>query len=269
MKITSKPLSFYKSMNELWQGREIGIILIKKELSIQFKQTMIGVLWFLLRPIVTVTIFATIFRYIVRFPAGDTPYAVFVMCGIVPWMYFLEAFSKGMESLNSNSDIVTRIYFPRMLLPLSAITAPLADMTIGVLTLVVVMLFYDLTPPPQIVFMPFFILLIYLFAFAMSLCTAGPQAVFRDIGIVFKFVLPIWMYMTPIIYPLNILPPFLQKILSCNPLTGIVTALRWSVIGYGTFPTYALVVSVITTALLLMIGMHIFRRWETHYIDQV
>ncbi len=267
--ITSAPLPWRATLKELWQAREIGMKLIQKELTVQFKQTTLGVMWFMLRPMVTVAIFATIFRYIVRFPAGETPYAVFVMCGIVPWLYFSDALQKGMNCLQGNAHIITRIYFPRMLLPLSLLTAPLADLGIGLTTLILVMFLYGLVPPPQIVFLPFFILLIYLFALAVSLCMAGPQAIFRDIGIILGFFLPMWMYLTPVIYPLDILPPFLKGLLVYNPLTGIVTGMRWSVLGYGEFPTFALAISVTTTILLLIAGMRAFSLLETRYIDQV
>ena len=174
-----------------------------------------------------------------------------------------------MNCLQGNAHIITRIYFPRMLLPLSLLTAPLADLGIGLTTLILVMFLYGLVPPPQIVFLPFFILLIYLFALAVSLCMAGPQAIFRDIGIILGFFLPMWMYLTPVIYPLDILPPFLKGLLVYNPLTGIVTGMRWSVLGYGEFPTFALAISVTTTILLLIAGMRAFSLLETRYIDQV
>ena len=256
-------------MKEVWQGRELVLMLIRKELSVQFKQTALGIMWFVLRPVMTVAIFATIFRYIIRFPAGEIPYAVFVMGGIVPWLFFSDALQKGMGSLQNNSHLITRIYFPRLYLPLSVLTASLADLVIGTITLMVVMLFYGLTPPPQIVFLPFFFLLLYLFALAISLCMAGPHALFRDIGIVLGFLLPLWMYLTPVIYPFSILPQGLQNVLIYNPLTGIVQGLRWSAIGYGEPPGYALVVSITTTALLLIAGMRVFARLETSYIDQV
>ncbi len=244
-------------------------MLIKKDLAVQYKQTLLGILWFVLRPVVTVAIFATIFRYIVRFPSGETPYAVFVMCGIVPWLYFSDALQKGMNSLQGNAHIITRIYFPRMVLPISMLIAPLADLAVGMIALLVVMLLYGITPPPQVVFLPCFVLLMYLFALALSLCIAGPQAIFRDIGILFGFALTMWMYLTPILYPLELLPPLLQNLLIYNPLTGIVQGMRWAVLGYGELPVQALGVSVVTTALLLAAGMSIFRHLETRYIDQI
>ena len=267
--ITSKPPPWRQALRELWQAREIGMILTKKEVAVQYKQTLLGVLWFVLRPMVTVAIFATIFRYIVRFPSGETPYAVFVMCGIVPWLYFSDALQKGMSSLQGNAHIITRIYFPRMLLPISMLTAPLADLAIGMLALLVVMLLYGVTPPLQVVFLPFFVLLMYLFALALSLCIAGPQAIFRDVGLLLKFAILMWMYLTPIIYPLSILPSFLQNFLIYNPVTGIVQGMRWAALGYGDFPSHALGVSLASTALLLAAGMNIFRHLETRYIDQV
>ncbi len=245
------------------------MILIRRELTVQYKQTVLGILWFILRPMVTVAIFATIFRYIVRFPAGDIPYAVFVMSGIVPWLYFSDALQKGMNCLQGNAHIITRIYFPRILLPISILIAPLADLTVGIVALVLVMLLYGITPPPHIVFLPCFFLLIYLFALGLSLCVAGPQAIFRDIGILFGFALLMWMYLTPVIYPLSILPPFLKSLLIYNPLTGIVQSMRWAIVGYGELPVHALGVSVVATALLLFVGMNLFARLETNYIDQV
>ena len=267
--VTSRPQHWAVMLKELWHAREIAMIFIRRDISVQYKQTLIGILWFLLRPIATVAIFATIFRYIVRFPAGETPYTLFVMSGIVPWLYFSDAFQKGINCLQGSAGLITRIYFPRIILPISLLVAPLADLGVGMGALLLVMLLYGVLPPPHLVFLPFFVLLLYLFALGLSLCIAGPQAIFRDIGILLGFALLMWLYLTPIIYPLDILPSFLQNLLIYNPLTGIVQSIRWSVLGYGELPVHALGISIAVTALLLIAGVQIFTRLETHYIDQV
>ena len=267
--IDAKPIGLVETFVELWHSREVLSKIIKKEIRIQYKQTILGVMWVLFRPLATVAIFATIFRYVIRFPAGETPYAVFVMCGIVPWMYFAEAVRKGSNSLQDNAVIMTRIYFTRIILPISAITASLLDLIIGIIALLGVMLLYGLEPKAQILLLPLFLLLMYLFTFGVSLCLSPPQALFRDVNIIFTFTLTAWMYLTPIIYPLNILPQKLQNILVFNPMTGIVQAIRWCVIGNTSLNWHSLLVAVAVTTILLTIGLITFRNLETTVIDQV
>ena len=256
-------------LEEIWRFRELILVFAWRDISVTYRQAAIGIAWVLLQPLATVLIFSILFGYLARFPSEGLPYPVFAMAGLLPWQYFARAMTLGSVSLVANKDIITKTYFPRLVLPISTTLSPLVDLAIGLCALVAVMLVYGMVPPVTVLAFPIFLIMTMLLALGFSMCLSGLNALYRDVAIALPFVLQIWMYVTPIIYPLGFIPERWQWLIKINPMTGIIGGFRWSALNAAALDLEALAISAVWIVILLVAGTQIFHRLGDQVADRV
>ena len=240
-----------------------------REITVLYRQAIIGIFWVILQPVVTVIIFSILFGYLARIPSEGMPYPVFAMAGLLPWQYFSKAVLTGSNSLVDNRGVVTKIYFPRLILPISGVLAGLVDLAFAFLALVGLMWIYGIVPSLTILGLPVFLIMAVLLALGVSMWLSALNALYRDVKFALPFALQIWMYATPIIYPVGFIPEGWQWLIKLNPMTGIVGGMRWSILGTGSLDVEALAISVAWILVILVAGSQIFRRLEGDIADRV
>ena len=255
--------------SEIWSFRELILVFAWRDISVTYRQAVIGIVWIVMQPLTAVLIFSILFGYLARFPSEGLPYPVFAMAGLLPWQYFSKAVSAGSNSLVANKAIITKTYFPRLILPIGAVLAPLVDLAIGLCALVAVMLAYGMVPQVTVLAVPVFLIMAMLLALGFSMCLSGLNALYRDVAIALPFALQIWMYVTPIIYPLGFIPERWQWLIKINPMTGIIGGFRWSALNATALDLEALAVSAVWIVILLVAGVQIFHRLGDQVVDRV
>ncbi len=257
-------------MGELWRTRELLLFLMWRDIKARYRQTVLGSFWAIFRPFVSMVIFTIIFGGVAKIKTGsDLPYALFVFPGILIFTYFSSGLSGGASAVVGNATLVTKAYFPRIHLVLAAILAPVIDFMLALVVVVGVFAWYRRMPSWHIVFLPAFLVLTVLLVLGLSLWLAPLTVRYRDVPFALPFVLQIWMYLTPIIYPASFVPPRYHWLLSLNPFSGVALGTRWAMVG-GSFPRILdFGISIGATALLLLSGAIYFRRREPSFPDYV
>lgn len=256
-------------LRELWRFRELATTFVWRDLKVRYKQTFIGVIWVVLQPLLTTVIFTLIFGRFADFPSDGLPYPVFVMAGVLPWTYFAASLTSSSGSIAGNRALVTRVYFPRLLLPLGSIATPLVDFFVAFPVLVGMIFWFDLALGVEALLAPLFLLLAAGTALGVGLVFAVGNVRYRDVPVAVPFVINIWMYLSPVIYPVTALEQRYEWLLSFNPMTAVITGLRWSLLG-GTPPSATVVVVGVTTGCaLLLTGLAVFRSAEPRFADTI
>jgi lipopolysaccharide transport system permease protein len=256
-------------LREVWEYRELLYFLVWRDVKVRYKQTVIGIAWVVLQPLATTLIFTVIFGNLAKIPSENLPYAVFAMAGLIPWNYFSGAFSRGGASLVGSANLISKVYFPRLIIPISSILSGLIDAAIVFVVLLALMLFYGIFPTWAIVTLPFFLLLALATALGVSLWLSALNVQYRDIGYLVPFIAQFWMYATPVVYPASMIPAQWQLLYSLNPMTGVVEGFRWALFGSGEAPGTMLVVSIVMVLILLVSGAFFFKRMEDTFADVV
>jgi lipopolysaccharide transport system permease protein len=254
---------------DLWRSRGILAVLIKRDIAIRYRQAALGILWALLQPIATTAILTVVFVVFIRLPSTDVPYPVFAFAGVVIWQYFNRAVSDGTLSLVTNASLITKIYFPRIVVPLVAPCSAALDCLLGTAALVVIALLFGAPLQWTAAFVPLVVLFVGLFSYAVALCLAPLQAIYRDIGILLPFALQIAMYLSPIAYPATIVPEGVRWFYRLNPIAVMVDAMRWALVGSEPPSAAGVIFTFVVTALLLGGGLAIFRRLEGTLVDRI
>lgn len=258
-----------EELTALWRGRGVLAVLVMRDIAVRYRQAVIGVLWALLQPILTTVIFSLVFVVFVKLPSRDVPYPVFAFAGIVVWQYFSRSVSEGAQSLVTNSGLITKVYFPRIVVPLVAPFSAALDCLLGVAALVVIALLFGVDLRWTAILVPFVVLFVGLFGYALGLCLAPVQAIYRDIGIMLPFALQIAMYLSPIVYPANIVPESVRWLYRLSPVAVMVDAMRWAITGSEPPSMAGVVFTLALTALLLWGGLNLFRRLEGTLVDRI
>ena len=258
-----------EELADLWRGRGILAMLIRRDITVRYRQAVLGVLWALLQPIVTTAIFTLVFVVFIRLPSTEVPYPVFAFAGVVIWQYFNRAVAEGTLSLVANAGLITKVYFPRMVVPLVAPCSAALDCLLGVAALIAVALLFEAPLHWTVAFVPLVVLFVGLFGYAVGLCLAPLQAIYRDIGILMPFALQIAMYLSPIAYPAGIVPESVRWFYRLNPIAVMVDAMRWALVGSEPPSAAGVVFTLALTALLLWGGLAIFRRLEGTLVDRI
>lgn len=254
---------------ELWQCRELLFFYAQRDLKVRYRQTLLGVVWVLLQPILTMVIFtAFLGRFIGASPSG-TPYAVLTMCALLPWQLFAYALTQSSNSLVQDSDVLRKVYFPRLVLPFASVVAGLVDFGIAFAVLAGVLLIYGITPGPAIVAVPILVLLLLAAALAAGLWLSALNVKYRDVRYALPFLAQAWMFSTPIAYPLSAVPPHWRSLYGLNPMVGVVEGFRWALAGEPAPPVSLLAVSTIATLVMLIGGLFYFRRLESQFADLI
>ena len=260
--------AFALDLPEIWRYRELVYFLIWRDIKARYRQTVLGAFWAVIRPFVQMVVFTIIFSKLAGINApGGTPYPLFVYPGLLVWTYFTSALSGGSSSVAGNGGLITKAYFPRIYIPFTAVLAPLVDFALSFVVLAGLFAWYRYPPSWQIVFLPFFLFLTIVIAFGLSLWLAPLTVRYRDVPYALPFLLQIWMYVTPVIYPITLVPAEWQWVLALNPMTGVVSGARWSLIG-GAPPTAGQLLGSIVIGLgSLAVGFLYFRRREPTFAD--
>lgn len=253
-------------LKELWAYRELVYFLTWREIKIRYKQTAIGVFWAILQPVLTTIIFTAIFSQFARFDTSQVPYALFALSGLLLWLYINSAVSNASMSLISNTPLVTKVYIPRVILPLSMVLSGLVDLMIGLVILFCVLPFYGIIPAWQTLLAPLFIIQAVLLALSFGILFAALNVRFRDVKHALPFLLQVWMFMSPVFYPVDMLPNNWRWLFSFNPMYGVLQGFRASVLGGG-FHWRAIAISVVVTFCLLVFSLFIFKKMEEDFAD--
>jgi len=253
---------------ELWAHRELLYFMVWRDLKARYKQTLLGASWVILQPVLMTLVFALFLGSIARIPTQGVPYILFLYSGLLPWIYFSNAVSTSSYSLIANSHMITKVYFPRSIVPLAAVLVRLSDFLVASLILVVLMIYYGQPLSRAILITPLLILHLTLLAFGLSLWFAALNVKYRDVGTVLPVVLQLWMFASPIIYPANLVAPQWEWAYSLNPITGIVSAFRSALFGLP-LDQRSLLISVAITLAWLVYASFAFRRMEDQFADVV
>lgn len=257
--------------SDLWRFRELFLFLSWRDILVRYKQTVIGILWAVLRPFLTMAVFVFIFGKLGRFPSeGGAPYPIMVFAGMLPWQFFATSFSESSSSLLANSNMISKIYFPRIILPFSSIVTSFVDLLFSFAVLIVLMVWYGYAPSVRIVTLPLFIALAFLAALGPGVLIAALNVKYRDFRYVIPFIVQIGLYVTPVGFSSRIIPHNYQLLYSLNPMVGIINGFRWAIIGGKTaiyLPGFFLSLILITA--LLVVGIRYFRKTEKYFADLI
>lgn len=251
----------------LWEYRELGYILIWRDVTVRYKQTAIGVAWVILQPLITMLIFTAIFGMLAKVPSDGVWYPVFSLTALLPWTYFAQAVTRAGESVVVNAKIVSKIYFPRLWLPLSMVVSPLIDFALSMVLLFGLLLYAGIPLSWKVVTLPAFILLAMLTALGLSLFTSAMNVKYRDVGHAIPFVIQIWMYLSPIVYPVSLVPEHWRWLYGLNPMAGVIEGFRWALLGRTAPDPVVMAESVIVLLLVVISGLVYFRKMERQFAD--
>lgn len=267
--ITAKPAMHHYWL-ELWQFRELLVLLGWRDLIIRYKQTVIGVAWAILRPIMTMVVFTLVFGKLANMPSKDTPYPLLVFAGMLPWMFFATTFNDVGNSIVSNGHIISKVYFPRIIIPLSALLTGLVDFALSAAVYLMIALYYGYLPGWEIVFLPCFVLLLCLIVLGCSLWVSALNVTYRDFRYVVPFVVQFGAYVSPVGFASSVVPERWQLLYAINPMVGVIDGFRWCLLGAAHEPHWESVGMALLFALLILIpGIRFFRRAENDFADAI
>lgn len=254
---------------EVWRYRELLYFLIWRELKVRYKQAAIGAGWAIIQPVFMVLIFSAVFGVFAKIPSDAVPYPVFAFTAVLAWTYFSEAFRRCSTGLVEDSELIRKIYFPRLILPFAAVIAPLVDFLISLVVLLAMMLWYGIVPSTNIVLLPVFVLLAMLLALAFGLWLGPINVRYRDIKHVIPFVIQVWMYASPVVYPVSMVPERWKLLYSLNPMVGVIEGFRWALLGKGSPEFVAMAISAAAVLVLLVGGLVYFARMQRYFADVI
>jgi lipopolysaccharide transport system permease protein len=257
-------------LSDLWEYREVLYYLVWRDLKVRYRQTLLGVAWAFIQPLFAMVLFTVIFGKLVKVPSDGLPYAVFALAGLVPWNFFGTALTQSSNSLVVNSALLRKVYFPRLLLPLGRVLGCLPDLGLSFGLLLVMAWWYGLRPSPaSLAWVPALVGLALLTALAAGIWLSALNVRFRDIQHLVPFLVQLWMFASPIVYPSSLLPPRWRTLYALNPMVGVVDGFRWALLGSGMPPSATLAASALGAVLILATGAFFFRRVEKSFADIV
>lgn len=254
---------------ELIGARDLLFFLAWRDIKIRYAQAAIGAAWAVLQPVLMMVIFAVFFGRLAKLPSDGLPYAVFAFIGLVPWTFFSNAVGSATQSLVTNSNLITKVYFPRSILPLASVASWLPDLALASALLIVILPLYGLRPSPLAVLLPLLALLAIGVAATLSLGLAALNVKYRDVRYAVPFLLQVWFFLTPVVYPASIVPERYRLLLALNPMTGVIEGFRWALVGRSDAPWGLLGVSTAVTLVLLVGNLAYFRRVEQDFADVI
>ncbi len=258
-----------KYWSEIWSFRELFYVLSWRDIKVRYKQTFLGVMWSVIRPLLTAIIFTLVFKKIANLNyTNDAPYVLMVMVGMLPWQFFSSAISESSSSLIGNSNLITKIYFPRIIIPASSIITCLVDFLISCVVLAFMFLGYQFVPSWHIVFLPIAILFVFMLAFGCGLWLTSSNVKYRDFRYVIPFLLQLGLYISPVGFNSSIIAEKWEMLFALNPLVGIIELFRWCIIGEP-IHLFSLSMAFIFTGFMFFVGLKSFRKMEKHFADHI
>jgi len=269
--ITIRPSKGWAALNlkDLWNYRELIYFFTWRDLKVRYKQTLLGASWAVLQPFLTMVVFSVFFGGLAKVPSDGVPYPIFSYTALLPWTLFSKAMQDASRSLVSSANIISKVYFPRLILPLATVLAGVVDFLIAFVVLLAMMLYYGIRPTANVWTLPLFVLLALITAIGVGLWLSALNVMYRDVGYVIPFLTQFWMYITPIAYPASMVPEKWKFLYALNPLTGVVEGFRWALLGTGEGPGTSLLISASIAILLTITGLFYFRRMERKFADMV
>lgn len=258
------------SFSEMYFFRELLLVLTFRDIKIRYKQAAIGIMWVVVQPVITMIVMTVIFGKLAKMPSEGIPYPVFVMTGLLPWLYFSKALTQGSMSMVSMQGMLTKVYFPRIFAPLAEVLSGLIDLAIGMVILMLMLMWYGITPSAKLFALPLIVLLLVINAFAISLWLSALNIEYRDIQFLLPFASQIWMYLTPIVYPISMIPERWKWLYMLNPISGAIDAFRWILLeNYATPSLTHMGISLGFTLLILVGGLIYFDHSQRTLPDRV
>lgn len=254
---------------EVWEYRELLFFLMWRDIKVRYKQTVLGVLWAILQPLSTMVVFSLFFGRLAKVPSDDIPYPVFSLAALVPWTFFANALSQSSDSLVGSANLIKKVYFPRLVIPVSASLAGVVDFVIAFVVLLCMMLAYRIVPTWNIVWLPGFLLLSLSTSLGVGLWLSALNVQFRDVKYTIPFLTQLWLFATPIAYPSSLLEEPWRTVYGLNPMVGVVEGFRWALLGSSQAPGSMIWVSAAVSFCLLCSGAFYFRRMEKTFADVV
>lgn len=254
---------------ELWEYRELFYFLIWRDIKIRYKQTVLGVGWAVVRPVTSMLVFTFIFNRLAGFATGGVPYPLFTFAGVLAWNFFSEGLSGSSQSLNTNANLLTKVYFPRLVIPSAAVLKGLVDFAVACVILVAMMAYYRFVPGPSLALFPFVVLWLVITALGVGLWFTALGVKYRDVAQALPFVVQVLFWITPVGYSSDKIPAHLQYLYWLNPMTGVVEAFRYSLLGAGYLPRPLTWMSLALTAIVFVAGLLNFRRMEKEFADVI
>jgi len=254
---------------DLWRYRELFYILSWRDIAVRYKQTVIGVLWAVLRPLLTMLVFTVIFGKLAKLPSdGNAPYAIMVYAAMLPWQFFSSSVSESSNSLISNTQLITKVYFPRIIIPISSVVTSFIDFLISFVILIALMAYYRFTPSWNILFLPVFLLIAFLAASGVGLYITALNVKYRDFRYIVPFIVQFGLYISPVGFSSSIVPEKWRLLYSLNPMVGVIDGFRWAILGGKSTinPSYFLM-SLGVTVFFLILGIYKFRKMEKSFAD--
>lgn len=253
---------------ELWSYRELLFFMVWRDVKVRYRHTVLGVLWAMLQPLLTMAVFTLIFGRLAQMPSDGQPYALFALAALAPWTYFSTAVTAGANALVGSDHLISKVYFPRLLIPAGAVVTPLIDLLVTLGLLAIALAWYGVVPGPQLLLLPLFVLLAVATALAASLWFSAANVLYRDVRFVLPFVLQFWMFAAPVVYPASSVPAEWRVLYALNPMVTVVEGFRWTVLGTDLSLSMA-AASVAAAAAALAGGAAYFRRMEGRFADVV
>jgi lipopolysaccharide transport system permease protein len=260
---------FELRLGEVWAYRELLYFFVWRDVKIRYKQTVIGIAWVVLQPLMTMGVFTLFFGRLAKLPSDGLPYPVFYFSALVPWAYFSTALQSCTSVVVDNQRVITKVYFPRLVLPFSAVVSGLVDFAIGFVVLFVVTSIYGIKPTLAALWLPVLLLLAVLTALAVGLWMSALNALYRDVRYVVPFLVQFWMFASPVAYPSSLVPQRWRWLYGLNPMAGVIDGFRWAITGRGQAPGLLLLASASAVALILLGGLFFFNRMESSVADRV
>ena len=254
---------------ELWEYRELLYFLVWRDIKVRYKQTAIGVVWVVLQPLLTMAVFTLFFGRLAKLPSQGLPYPIFYFAALVPWTYFSGALQNATNIVVENQRVITKVYFPRLILPLSAVLSGLVDFAIGFIVLAGMTLGYRMRPSVAALWLPVMLLLAITTALGVGLWLSALNALYRDVRYVMPFLIQFWMFASPVAYPSSLVPERWRWLYGLNPMAGVIDGFRWALTGHGQPPGRLLLASAFAVLVVLLGGLFFFQRMEGTIADRV
>ncbi len=257
------------NLRELWEHRELLYFLVWRDIKVRYKQTVIGIGWAIIQPLFAMVVFSIFFGKLAKIPSEGVPYPAFTLAALVPWGYFSGALSGAANSLVENQRMVTKVYFPRLILPISAVLSGLVDFFISFVVLVGILIFYDVRPTLGLLTVPLFLTLAVATALGVGLWLAALNAIYRDVRYTLPFLIQLWLFATPVAYASSLVPSGWRTLYGLNPMVGVIEGFRWALFEQIPASGSLLLVSGLVVILNLFFGLYFFRRMERTFADVV
>lgn len=257
-------------LKELWAYRELFYFLAWRDILVRYKQTVIGIAWALIRPLLTMIVFTIVFGKLAKLPSGGAPYPIMVFAAMLPWQFFATSFAEAGNSLIANANMISKVYFPRLVMPVSAVIVSFVDFLISFVILLILMLWYGFVPEARIVMLPLFVLIAFAASMAGGLWIAALNVQYRDFRYIIPFIVQFGLYISPVGFTSSIVPEKWRLLYSLNPMVGVIDGFRWAILG-GDYQLYwpGFILSLVLVVIILVTGIVYFRKTEKTFVDVI